>query len=126
MYKKVKLIEVENMELVIKNGKIVTATDIYNADIGIENGKITEIGKELRGDKTIDAKGMIVFPGGIDIHTHLDMPFMGAFSSDDFKTGTIAAAFGGTTSLVDFSIQSKGNSLSNAIETWRKKAEGKA
>ena len=76
MYNKVKLIEVEKMELVIKNGKIVTATDMYNADIGIENGKITEIGKELRGDKTIDVKGMIVFPGGIDIHTHLDMPFM--------------------------------------------------
>ena len=64
------------MDLVIKNGKIVTATDMYNADIGIENGKITEIGKKLRGDETIDAKGMIVFPGGIDIHTHLVFPLM--------------------------------------------------
>lgn len=114
------------MDLVIKNGKIVTAVDAYEADIGVENGKIVGIGRGFEGNETIDAKGMFVFPGGVDIHTHLDMPFMGAASSDDFETGTIAAVFGGTTSIVDFAIQTIGNTLSDAIATWKKKAEGKA
>lgn len=115
-----------DMDLVIKNGKIVTASDAYEADIGIGNGKIVGIGKGFEGNETIDAKGMFIFPGGVDIHTHLDMPFMGASSSDDFETGTIAAVFGGTTSIVDFAIQTSGNTLSDAIATWKKKAEGKA
>jgi len=114
------------MDLVIKNGKIVTAVDTYEADIGIEKGKIVGIGRGFEGNETIDAKGMFVFPGGVDVHTHLDMPFMGASSSDDFETGTIAAVFGGTTSIVDFAIQTRGNTLSDAIATWKKKAEGKA
>lgn len=113
-------------DLVIKNGKIVTALDTYNADISIENGKIAGIGKGFKGSETIDAKGMLVFPGGVDVHTHLDMPFMGTTSSDDFETGTIAAAFGGTTSIVDFAIQSAGESLSNSLSTWENKADGKA
>lgn len=115
-----------NMDLVIKNGKIVTASDAYEADIGIENGKIVGIGRGIEGNKAIDAKGMFVFPGGVDVHTHLDMPFMGASSSDDFETGTIAAVFGGTTSIVDFALQTVGKSLADAIATWKKKAEGKA
>ena len=93
-----------DMDLVIKNGKIVTASDAYEADIGIGNGKIVGIGKGFEGNETIDAKGMFIFPGGVDAHTHLDMPFMGTSSSDDFETGTIAAVFGGTTSIVDFAI----------------------
>lgn len=115
-----------DMDLVIKNGKVVTASDAYEADIGIGNGKIVGIGKGFEGNETIDANGMFVFPGGVDIHTHLDMPFMGASSSDDFETGTIAAVFGGTTSIVDFAIQTSGNTLSDALATWKKKAEGKA
>jgi dihydropyrimidinase len=112
--------------LVIKNGKIITASDTYEADIGIENGKIVGIGEGFKGDETIDARGMFVFPGGIDVHTHLDMPFMGTSSSNDFKTGTIAAAFGGTTSIVDFVIQPVGESLASALSVWEGKAEGKA
>jgi len=85
------------MDLVIKNGTIVTATDMYEADIGVEGEKIVAIGKELSGSKEIDAKGMMVFPGFIDVHTHIEMPFMGTYSSDTWETGTRAAAFGGTT-----------------------------
>src|SRR5204863_4281 len=76
--------------------------------------------------KTIDAKGKLVIPGGIDVHTHLDMPFGGATSADDFESGTIAAAHGGTTSIVDFAIQYKGQTLRAARDVWAKKAEGKA
>lgn len=116
------------MEIKIVNGTIVTPTDTYRADIGIEKGKIVEIAKEiLDGAKeVIDAKGAYVFPGGIDMHTHLDMPFMGSFSSDDFETGTIAAAHGGTTCIVDFAIQGKGQSLRETLNTWKAKAKGKA
>ncbi len=115
-----------DMDLVIKNGTIVTASDTYKSDIGVKNGKIAGIWKGFEGRKIIDAKGMFIFPGGVDVHTHLDMPFMGTSSSDDFETGTIAAAFGGTTSLVDFAIQQHGDSLSQTLTNWKKKAEGKA
>jgi dihydropyrimidinase len=116
-------------DTVIKNGKVVTATDTYNGDIGIGDGRITAIMQSLPAEnagKVIDAAGRMVIPGGIDVHTHLDMPFGGTTSSDDFETGTIAAAFGGTTTLIDFAIQYKGQSLGQAFETWMKKAEGKA
>ncbi len=116
------------MEYKIVNGTIVTATDTYRADVGIKNGKIAQIARSIKepaGD-VLDAKGLYVMPGGIDIHTHLDMPFMGSFSSDDFETGTIAAAFGGTTSLVDFAIQGKGMSLKSTLDTWMEKAGKKA
>ncbi|MFQ5891598.1 MAG: dihydropyrimidinase [Candidatus Methanofastidiosia archaeon] len=113
-------------DLVVKNGKVVTATDTYEADLGVVEGKISAIGKDLDGEKVIDASRMLVFPGGVDIHTHLDMPFMGMVSSDDFRTGTIAAAAGGTTTLIDFAIQGKGQSLREALTTWKKKGEGKA
>ena len=116
------------MEIKIINGTIITPTDTYRADIGIEKGKIVEIAQKIsEGAKgVIDARGTYVFPGGIDMHTHLDMPFMGSFSSDDFETGTIAAAHGGTTCIVDFAIQGKGQSLRETLNTWKAKAKGKA
>jgi len=116
------------MRTLIKNGTIVTAVDQYKGDVLVEDEKITLIGTklEMAVDKTIDAGGKYVLPGGIDVHTHLDMPFGGATSADDFESGTTAAAFGGTTSIVDFAIQYKGQTLHHAWETWAKKAEGRA
>jgi dihydropyrimidinase len=116
------------MSILITNGRIITATDDYVGDIYIENDRITAIGTALpmQADRTLDASGKLVFPGGIDVHTHLDMPFGGSNSADDFETGTIAAAHGGTTSIVDFAIQYRGDTLHHAWETWMKKAEGKA
>jgi len=116
------------MRTLIKNGTIITAVDQYRGDVLIQDQRIELIGTslDLQADKVIDAAGKFVLPGGIDVHTHLDMPFGGATSADDFETGTIAAAFGGTTSIVDFAIQYKGQTLHHAWETWMKKAEGKA
>jgi dihydropyrimidinase len=116
------------MSILIKHGTIVTATDHYQGDVLVEGEKITVIGSSLTmaADRVIDATGKFVLPGGIDVHTHLDMPFGGTMSADDFETGTIAAAHGGTTSIVDFAIQYKGQTLHHAWETWMKKAEGKA
>jgi dihydropyrimidinase len=117
------------MITIIKNGTIVTAEQTYQADILIEDEKIKDIARDLpsqNADKTIDAQGMYVLPGGIDTHTHLDMPFGGTTSSDDFETGTRAAAFGGTTTLVDFAIQPKGTRMRDALDMWWKKADGKA
>ncbi len=112
--------------LVIKNGKIATASEIFEADIGIEDGKIVAIARDLKGDEVIDAGGKIVMPGMIDGHTHMAMPFMGTFSSDDFETGTKAAAFGGVTTIINFAIQEKGKGLKDAIEVEDSKAKGKA
>ena len=116
------------MRTLIKNGTVVTATDLYKGDVLIEDETITIIGSSLdiAADTTIDASGKYVLPGGIDVHTHMDMPFGGSKSSDDFETGTTAAAFGGTTTIVDFAIQYRGQTLHHALETWAKKAEGKA
>ncbi|MBX9694713.1 MAG: amidohydrolase family protein, partial [Cyanobacteria bacterium] len=115
------------MKTLIKNGRIVTAVDDYYADILIEGETITMIGTklEMEADTIIDAKDMLVIPGGIDAHTHLDMPFGGSTSADDFLTGTRAAAYGGTTTIIDFAIQTKGHSLTEAIDTWHQKAAGK-
>ena len=115
------------MKTLIKNGRIITASDDYIADIYIEGETISAIGKDLnvKPDKTIDASGKLIFPGGIDPHVHLDMPFMGAFSSDNHETGTRAALFGGTTMVIDYVIQSKGESLHSALETWKGRAHGK-
>src|SRR5436190_12957026 len=112
----------------IKNGTVVTATDQYKGDVLIEDEKIALVGTtiDVQADKAIDASGKYVLPGGIDVHTHLDMPFGGTTSADDFESGTTAAAFGGTTSIVDFAIQYRGQTLHHAMETWAKKAEGKA
>ena len=116
------------MSLLIKNGTVVTATDQYVGDVFVEGERIATIGTSLTmaADRVIDATGKLVLPGGIDVHTHLDMPFGGTTSADDFESGTIAAAFGGTTSIVDFAIQYKGQTLHHAWETWMGKAEGKA
>ncbi len=116
------------MSILIKNGTIVTATDLYVGDVFIEGEKITTIGSALTmpADRVIDAAGKYVLPGGIDVHTHMDMPFGGTTSADDFESGTIAAAFGGTTTIVDFAIQYRGETLHHAFETWSQKAQGKA
>ena len=116
------------MKTLIKNGRIVTAVDDYRADILIEDEQISVIGKtlEMEADKVIDASGKIVIPGGIDPHTHMELPFGGTSSSDDFFTGTRAAAFGGTTTIIDFAVQNKGESMLLGADKWHKKAEGKA
>src|SRR5689334_7098792 len=109
------------MSLLIKNGRIITATDDYVADIFIEGETIRMIGTSLpvKADKEIDAAGKLVLPGGIDPHVHLDMPFMGTYSSDNYETGTRAALFGGTTMVIDFILQKQGNSLQSALDEWR-------
>ena len=115
------------MKKVIKGGKIATATDVYEADVLIEDGVITKIGKNLEEDaEIIDATGKYVMPGGIDPHTHLDMPFNNTVTDDDWETGTIAAAFGGTTTILDFCLSAGENKLSDAVEKWHAKANGKA
>ena len=115
------------MSVLIKNGRVITAVDDYMADIFIEKETVTLIGKnlEVEADETIDASGKYLFPGGLDPHTHLDMPFGGTTSADDFETGTLAAAHGGTTTLIDFAIQTKGQSTLEALDTWHAKADGK-
>ncbi len=116
------------MNTLIRNGKVVTASETKVADVLIEGEVIKEVraGITVNADKVIDAAGMYVLPGGIDCHTHLDMPFGGTTSADDFETGTRAAAFGGTTTIVDFAIQARGTKMRDALDTWWKKAEGKA
>jgi dihydropyrimidinase len=116
-------------DTIIVNGRVVTATDTYSSDVAIDDGRISAVGQNLPRDnagKIIDAKGKYVFPGGIDVHTHLDMPFGGTTSADDFETGTRAGAFGGTTTLIDFAIQYKGQTLRTAFDAWMQKASGKA
>src|SRR3989440_5964672 len=119
------------MKTLIRNGHIVTAADSYHADILIDSSTVVLIGRDLEKiagvlDKTIDATDKFVIPGGIDPHTHLDLPFGGTSSSDDFETGTRAAAFGGTTTIIDFAVQYHGQSLNQALDVWFAKAEGKA
>jgi dihydropyrimidinase len=109
------------MSKVIKGGTVVTADRTYKADVLVENGKITEIGPDLKGDEMLDATGCYVMPGGIDPHTHLEMPFMGTYSSDDFESGTRAAVSGGTTMVVDFCLPNPGQSLLEAIQRWDNK-----
>ena len=110
---------------IIKNGTIVTADLTYAADVRVENGTITEIGQNLSGSDTLDATGCYVMPGGIDPHTHLEMPFMGTYSSDDFESGTRAALSGGTTMVVDFCLPNPQQGLLEALQMWDNKS-GKA
>ena len=116
------------MGTLIRGGTVVTASDVSRADVLMENGVVAVLASNIAiGDhRVVDAEGCYLFPGGIDPHTHLDMPFGGTVTADDFRTGTIAAAFGGTTTIVDFALHQKGDTLSNSLRTWHRKAEGKA
>ncbi len=116
------------MSILIKNGRIVTAESDYVADLFLEGEQIAAIGKNLTisADRTIDASGKLVLPGGIDPHVHLDMPFMGTFSSDDYTSGTRAAMHGGTTMVIDFILQTQGDTLHNALKEWQGRSQGKA
>ncbi|HEY4840715.1 MAG TPA: dihydropyrimidinase [Terriglobales bacterium] len=116
-------------DTLIVNGRVATASDTYTSDVAINDGKVSAVGQSLPRENAghiIDAAGKYILPGGIDVHTHLDMPFGGTTSADDFETGTRAAAFGGTTTLIDFAIQYKGQTLRTAFDTWMQKASGKA
>ena len=117
------------MNTLIRNGTVVTARETLAADVLIEGERIREVRPGIAAqaaEKVIDATGLYVMPGGIDPHTHLDMPFGGTTSADDFETGTRAAAFGGTTTIVDFAIQARGTKMRHALDTWWKKGEGRA
>src|ERR1700678_1679141 len=116
-------------DTIIVNGRVATATDTYSSDVAINDGKISALGQSLPREnarKIIDAAGYLLLPGGIDVHTHLDMPFGGTTSADDFETGTLPAASGGTTCLIDFAIQYKGQTLRTAFDTWMQKASARA
>ncbi|MBI4910847.1 MAG: dihydropyrimidinase [Acidobacteria bacterium] len=113
----------------IKGGTVVSSVSAFYADVLIEDDRIKDVADAIpveAADRVLDAAGMYVLPGGIDVHTHLDMPFGGTTSSDDFETGTRAAAFGGTTTIIDFAIQPKGTRMRDALDTWWRKADGKA
>src|SRR6187549_24492 len=119
------------MRTLITNGTIVTANESYVADVLVDGETIAQIGPDLAAagvtaDETIDATGRYVIPGGIDVHTHMELPFGGTFAKDTFETGTRAAAFGGTTTIIDFAVQTKGKSLREGLDAWHAKAEGKA
>ena len=115
--------------VLIQNGTIVNADSTVKADLLIDGAVIKEVRAGIpasAAETVVDASGLLVLPGGIDAHTHLDMPFGGTNSADDFETGTRAAAIGGTTTIVDFAIQARGTKMRTALDTWWKKAEGKA
>ena len=115
--------------VLIQNGTIVNADSSVRADLLIDGATIKEIRAGIpasAAQTVVDARGLLLLPGGIDAHTHLDMPFGGSKSADDFETGTRAAAIGGTTTIVDFAIQARGTKMRTALDTWWKKAEGKA
>jgi dihydropyrimidinase len=116
------------MDLVVKGGTVVTATDTYRADVGVSNGKIAEISHEVRPDgaRVLDASGKLVIPGGIDPHTHLDTPSFNTTTADDYRTGTVAAACGGTTTVINFLFQQKDTSLLDTVNYYRPHAEGQA
>jgi dihydropyrimidinase len=115
------------MSVLLKNGLVVTASGCYRADVFVEGDKIKSIGTGLavKADETVEAAGKYILPGAIDPHTHLAMPFMGTTTTDDWNTGSIAAACGGTTTIVDFNLQGKGESLEEAVEKQKAKADGK-
>src|SRR5271154_6769037 len=115
------------MTTLIQNGTVVTANETRKADVLIEGERISQVGPVLTAGtdaRVIDATGMYVIPGGIDAHTHMEMPFGGTFSADTFATGTVAAAWGGTTTIIDFAVQAKGTSLLATLDKWHSKAGG--
>ncbi|MEK7383106.1 MAG: amidohydrolase family protein, partial [Elusimicrobiota bacterium] len=113
-------------DLVVKGGSVVSASDTFVADVAVAKGRVVAVGRiEEPGRKTVDARGKVVLPGGIDAHTHFDMPFMGATTADDFTTGTTGAVFGGTTSIIDFAIQTKGKTFRHALDDWHRRADGR-
>src|ERR1700680_3244230 len=116
------------MRTLIKNGTVVTASDTNKTDVLIDGEKVAAIGSGLaaNADQVIDAENRYVMPGAIDVHTHMELPFGGTFASDDFATGTAAAAWGGTTTIVDFAMQTYGETLRQGLDQWHKKAEGEA
>src|SRR5262249_12834926 len=115
------------LDFVIRGGLIATATDSFVADVGIRSGRIASIGEHLEpGTSEIDARGLHVLPGGVDVHTHLDLDLGGTRTADDFESGTAAAACGGVTTICDYAWQAKGQSLSDTIATWSAKARGRA
>ena len=118
------------MRTLITNGTIVTAEGSQSADVLIDGETIARIGRDPADagpsvDETIDATGKYVIPGGIDVHTHMELPFGGTFAKDTFETGTRAAAFGGTTTIIDFAVQGKGQALREGLDAWMAKAGGK-
>src|ERR1700719_3445438 len=116
------------MRTLIKNGTVVTASDTNKTDVLIDGERIVAIGSGLtaKADQVIDAENRYVMPGALDVHTHMELPFGGTFASDDFATGTAAAAWGGTTTIVDFAVQSYGESLAQALDRWLEKAGPKS
>nr|MBA3586113.1 amidohydrolase family protein [Chloroflexota bacterium] len=116
------------MRTLIKGGTIVNADATTRADVLVDGERIALIGTELgvEADRTVDATGKWVIPGAIDVHTHMELPFGGTAAKDTFETGTRAAAFGGTTTIIDFAVQSKGQALREGLDTWHAKAEGNA
>src|SRR3989442_2089396 len=111
------------MSVLIRGGRVITASDDYVADVFVDNGVVTQIGKSLdqKADRVIDARDRYLLPGAIDPHTHMEMPFGGTVTCDDFTSGTVSAAFGGTTTLIDFCLQARGQSLPDALATWHQK-----
>jgi dihydropyrimidinase len=111
------------MSVLIRGGRVITASDDYVADVFVDNGVVTQIGKALdaKADRVIDARDRYLLPGAVDPHTHMEMPFGGTVTCDDFTSGTVSAAFGGTTTLIDFCIQARGQSFADALATWHEK-----
>jgi dihydropyrimidinase len=116
------------MSTLIQNGTVINADGKQRADVLFEGETITRVAPNISaaGHTVVDATGLLVMPGGVDVHTHLDMPFGGTVSADDYRTGTIAAAVGGTTTVIDFALQSMGHTMGEALETWLAKSAGKA
>ncbi len=117
-----------SMGLLIRNGTVVNAASSVRADVLVEGETIAEVATNIspEGHTIVDAAGLLVMPGGIDVHTHLNMPFGGTTSADDYRTGTIAAAAGGTTTVIDFALQSRGHTMREALDTWLAKSRDKA
>src|SRR5579859_1739043 len=118
------------MRTVVTNGHVITATDDFPGDILIEGEHISAIGSPgtfaaMQSDAVLDAQGKYIFPGAIDVHTHMELPLPTTVASDDFETGTIAAVCGGTTTILDFANQQRGHSLAEALQSWHRKAGGK-